>query len=72
MPNKTKRPTSITLSISIDDATAIENLRLSAPWASPHAIMRVAARVGLAALAEEPSRLVGLLTAQGVRIGGTK
>jgi hypothetical protein len=68
----TTRPTSITLSCSAEDITTIDNLRLSAPWASAHAVMRAAARLGLATLAEEPGRLVGLLTVQGVRIGGTK
>jgi hypothetical protein len=66
------RPTSITLSLSTDDLAAIEALRVYAPWASAHALVRVATRLGLAALADKPARLVGLLTTAGIRIGGAK
>jgi hypothetical protein len=58
---------SISISLSADDEGAIDALALQAPLANRHALARVAMRLGLKALADEPGRIPELLRGQRVR-----
>ncbi len=53
----------ITIQLSDQDESEVEEVLLSAPLASRHRVVRAALRVGLAMMLEEPAQIVDVIKA---------
>ena len=65
----------VSISLSTPEQQVLDEVLASAPYANPHALAKLAVKIGLEALRKEPGRIPSLLSGQRLRftpaLGGT-
>ena len=62
-------PRAITIRLHAQDAAYLEDILEAVPLSNAHAVVRVAAQLGLRQLAGHPEQVIALLREQSVQIG---